>query len=58
VVITSIVVEVWISSWWNDRGHVRSGRDFRAPVDYARSHPSHRAGAGAVVRAPVAPRLA
>jgi hypothetical protein len=30
-----------MSWWWNDRGHVRSGRGSRAPVDCARSHPSH-----------------
>jgi hypothetical protein len=42
VVVTPIAVEVWMSSWWNDRGHVGSGRGSRAPVDGARSRPSHR----------------
>jgi hypothetical protein len=37
-----VAVEVWMSSWWNDRGHVVSGRGSCAPVDYARSRPSHR----------------
>jgi hypothetical protein len=42
VVVTPIAVEVWMSSWWNDRGHVRSGHGSRVPVDCARSRPSHR----------------
>jgi hypothetical protein len=42
VVIPPVAVEVWMSSWWNDRGHVGSERGSRAPVDCARSHPSHR----------------
>jgi hypothetical protein len=35
VVVTPIAVEVWMSSWWNDRGHVGLGRGSRAPVDCA-----------------------
>jgi hypothetical protein len=42
VIITPIAVEVWMLSWWNDRGHVESGRGSRAPVDCVRSRPSHR----------------
>jgi hypothetical protein len=42
VAITTITVEIWMSSWWNDRGYVGSGRGSRAPVDCARSRPSHR----------------
>jgi hypothetical protein len=42
VIITPVAVEVWISLWWNDWGHVGSGHGFRAPVVYARSRPSHR----------------
>jgi hypothetical protein len=41
VIVTPVAVEVWMSSWWNDRGHVGSGCGFRAPVDYARSRPCH-----------------
>jgi hypothetical protein len=37
-----VVVEVWMSSWWNDRGHIGLGRGFRASVDCAQSRPSHR----------------
>jgi hypothetical protein len=39
---STIAVKVSMSSWWNDWAHVGSGRGSRAPVDYARSHPSHR----------------
>jgi hypothetical protein len=42
VIITPVAVEVWMSSWWNDRRHVESGHGSRAPVDCARSRPSHR----------------
>jgi hypothetical protein len=42
VVVTPVAVEVWMSWWWNDRGHVGSGCGSRAPVECARSHPSHR----------------
>jgi hypothetical protein len=42
VIVTPIAVEVWMSWWWNDRGHVESGRDSRAPVDCARSCLSHQ----------------
>jgi hypothetical protein len=42
VIVTPVAVEVWMSSWWNDRGHVESGHGSRAPVDCARSRPSHR----------------
>jgi hypothetical protein len=51
VVVTPITVEVWLSSWWNDRGHVGSGRGSRAPVDCAWSR-------AVVWRAPVAHRPA
>jgi hypothetical protein len=39
MVVTPIAIEVWMSSCWNDRGHVVLGRGSRAPVDSARSHP-------------------
>jgi hypothetical protein len=42
VVITPVAIEVWMSSWWNDWGHVGSRHGSRAPVDCARSHPSHQ----------------
>jgi hypothetical protein len=42
VVVTPIAVEVWMSLWWNDQGHVGSGHGSRAPIDYARSRPSYR----------------
>jgi hypothetical protein len=42
VAITPIAIEVWTSSWWNDRGHVRSERGSHTPVHCARSCPSHR----------------
>jgi hypothetical protein len=42
VAVTSIAVKVWMSWWWNDRGHVGSGRGSRAPIDCARSCPSHQ----------------
>jgi hypothetical protein len=42
VVVTPVAVEVWMSSWWNGQGHVGSGHGFRAPIDCARSGPSHR----------------
>jgi hypothetical protein len=58
VIITPIVVEVWMSSWWNDQGHVGSGCGSRAPVDCARSHPSHRWELVPWLGALVAPRLA
>jgi hypothetical protein len=41
VVVTPVAVEVWMSSWWNDRGHVGLGRGSRALVDYTQSCPSH-----------------
>jgi hypothetical protein len=37
-----VIVEVWTSLWWNDRGHVGSKRGFHTPVYCARSCPSHR----------------
>jgi hypothetical protein len=37
-----VAVEVWMSLWWNDRGHIRSGHGSHAPVDYAWSRPSRR----------------
>jgi hypothetical protein len=42
VAITPVAVEVWVSSWWNDWGHVGSGCGSRALIDCARSRPSHR----------------
>jgi hypothetical protein len=42
VVITPVAVDVWMSSWWNDWGHVGLGLGSCAPVDCARSRPSHR----------------
>jgi hypothetical protein len=42
VIVTPIVVEVWMLSWWNDRGHVELGRGSRALADYAWSRLSHR----------------
>jgi hypothetical protein len=57
VVVTPVAVEVWMSSWWNDRGHVGSGRGSRAPVHCARSRPSHRREWVPWLVAPVAPRL-
>jgi hypothetical protein len=42
VVVTPIAIEVWMSSWWTDRGHVGSGRGSHAPIDCARSCLSHR----------------
>jgi hypothetical protein len=50
VIVTLIAIEVCVLSWWNDWGHVESGRGSRAPVDCARSHPSHPWEQGAVVR--------
>jgi hypothetical protein len=41
VVVTLVAVEVWMSSWWNDQGQVGLGRSSCAPIDYARSRPSH-----------------
>jgi hypothetical protein len=50
VIVTPVAMEVWMSSCWNDRGHVGSGRGFRAPVDCTvTSVPS--VGAGATVGA-------
>jgi hypothetical protein len=58
VVITSVVVEVWMPSWWNNGDHVGSGRGSRAPVDYAWSRPSHRWERVPRLGEPVAPCLA
>jgi hypothetical protein len=62
--VTPVAVEVWMSSWENDRGHVESGRRSCAPVNGARSRPScrwsgHRVGprgSPSCLRAPRAPR--
>jgi hypothetical protein len=58
VAITPVTVEVWMSWWWNDRGHVWIRARF--PCSYSlctvMSIPS--AGMGTTVRAPKAPRLA
>jgi hypothetical protein len=37
VIVTPVAMEVWMSSWWNDRGHIESGRGPRASVCCARS---------------------
>jgi hypothetical protein len=58
VVITHVAVEVWMPSWWNNQGHVGSGRGSRALVDCARSRPSHRWERVPRLGAPVALRLA
>jgi hypothetical protein len=41
MIVTPVAVEVWMLSWWNDRGHVESGHSSRAPIDYAQSRASH-----------------
>jgi hypothetical protein len=35
VVVTPVAVEVWMSWWWIDRGHVGLGRGSHAAVDCA-----------------------
>jgi hypothetical protein len=52
VVVTPIAVEVWMSSWWNDRGYIGSGHGSRAPVECARSRLSHRREQVLRLRAP------
>jgi hypothetical protein len=42
VAITSVAVEVWVLSSWNDQGHVGSGHGSCALIDCARSRPSYR----------------
>jgi hypothetical protein len=42
VIVTPVAIEVWMLSWWNDRGRVGLGCGFRALVGYVRSRPSHR----------------
>jgi hypothetical protein len=42
VAVTPIAVEVWMSSWWNDRGHVGSEHGPGAPVHCAWSLLSYR----------------
>jgi hypothetical protein len=46
-----------MSSWWNDRSHVGLGHGSRAPVDCARSRPSHRREWMPWLGDPVAPHL-
>jgi hypothetical protein len=58
VIVTPVAVEVWMPLWWNDRGHVESGRGSCAPVDRARSRPSHRWERVSRLGVPVAHRLA
>jgi hypothetical protein len=41
VTIIPVAVEEWMSSWWNDRGHIGSERDSHVPIHNARSCPSH-----------------
>jgi hypothetical protein len=53
-----VAIEVWMLLWWNDQGHIGSGRDSRAPVDCARSRPSHRRERVPWFGGPVARRLA
>jgi hypothetical protein len=57
VVVTPITIEVWMSSWWNDRGDVGSERGSHIPIHCARSCPSY-GGNGCRGGAPVASRLA
>jgi hypothetical protein len=54
VAVTPVAVEVWMSSWWNDWGHVGSERGSHVPNHCVRSRSSHRAEMGAVVRGPMA----
>jgi hypothetical protein len=49
VVVTPVAVEVWMLSWWNDRGHIGLGRGSHTAVCTITSVPS--AGAGAAVGA-------
>jgi hypothetical protein len=35
VVVTPVAVELCMSSWWNDQGHVGSGHGSCAAIDYA-----------------------
>jgi hypothetical protein len=42
VIVTPVAVEVWMSSWWNDWGHVELGRGSHASVDCARSRLSYQ----------------
>jgi hypothetical protein len=58
VVVTPVAIEVWMSSWWNDRGHIGSGRGSYALVNCARSRPSHRQERVPRLGVPVAHRLA
>jgi hypothetical protein len=58
VSVTPIAVELWMSWWWNDQGHVRSERGSRAPVHCARSRPSYRWEWVPWLGSPMAPRLA
>jgi hypothetical protein len=52
VIVTPVDVEVWVLSWENDRGHVESGSGSCAPIDCARSRPSHRWERGTMVGCP------
>jgi hypothetical protein len=58
VVVTPVAVEIWMPSWWNDRGHIGLGRGSRAPVDYARSRLSYQREWVPRLGPPGAPRLA
>jgi hypothetical protein len=58
VAITPVVVEVWTSWWWNDRGHVWIRARFPCSCSLCTVMFVPSAGMGAAVRAPVAPRLA
>jgi hypothetical protein len=58
VVVIPVAIEVRMSSWRNDRGHVGSGRGSCAPVDCAWSCLSHRQEQVPRLGAPVAHRLA
>jgi hypothetical protein len=42
VAVIPVVVEVWTSSWWNDRSHVGSQHGSHASVHCAWSCPSHQ----------------
>jgi hypothetical protein len=53
-----VAIKVWMSWWWNDRGHVGSGHGSCAPVHCGRSCSSHRREWVPRLEAPVAPCLA
>jgi hypothetical protein len=42
VVVTLVAVEVWTSSWWNDRSHVGLEHGLHVPIHCAGSCLSHQ----------------